>query len=124
MPAEGGARPGQARTRPAASARARPLASGMTAYVAMQLAFRLRHGTIRPACGVPRTGRISRGEVLDIGQQVRARTRPATDLLVASFIWGWGTTGYGPRARSGGERMMQIHYHPRGLGPGSKSLSW
>jgi hypothetical protein len=46
--------------------------------------------------GVPQTGRISRGDVLDIGQQVRARTRPASDLLVASFIWGWGTTGYGP----------------------------
>jgi hypothetical protein len=47
--------------------------------------------------GVPRTGCISRGEVLDIGRQVRARMRPATDLLVASFIWGWGTAGYGPR---------------------------
>lgn len=47
--------------------------------------------------GVSRTGRISRGDVLDIGQQVRARMRPATDLLVASFIWGWGTAGYGPR---------------------------
>lgn len=47
--------------------------------------------------GVPRTGRISRGDVLDIGQQARARARPATDLLVASFIWGWGAVGYGPR---------------------------
>jgi hypothetical protein len=47
--------------------------------------------------GVPRTGRISRGDVLDIGLQVRARARPAADLLVASFIWGWGTAGYGPR---------------------------
>ena len=47
--------------------------------------------------GVPRTGCISRGDVLDIGQQVRARMRPATDLLAASFIWGWGTAGYGPR---------------------------
>jgi hypothetical protein len=47
--------------------------------------------------GVPRTGRISRGDVLDIGQQVRARARPATDLLTASFIWGWGAAGYGPR---------------------------
>ena len=47
--------------------------------------------------GVPRTGRISRGDVMDIGQQVRARARPATDLLAASFIWGWGTVGYGPR---------------------------
>ena len=34
---------------------------------------------------------------MDIGQQVRARTRTATDLLAASFIWGWGTAGYGPR---------------------------
>jgi hypothetical protein len=47
--------------------------------------------------GVPRTGHISRGDVLDIGQQVRARARTATDLLAASFIWGWGTAGYGPR---------------------------
>ena len=47
--------------------------------------------------GVPRTGRISRGDVLDIGQQVRARARPAADLLIASFIWGWGAVGYGPR---------------------------
>ena len=47
--------------------------------------------------GVPRTGRISRGDVLDIGQQVGIRARPATDLLVASFIWGWGSAGYGPR---------------------------
>ena len=47
--------------------------------------------------GVPRTGCITRGDVLDIGQQVRDRGRPATDLLVASFIWGWGAAGYGPR---------------------------
>ena len=47
--------------------------------------------------GVPRTGRISRGDVFDIGQQVRAGARPATDLLVASFTWGWGPAGYGPR---------------------------
>jgi hypothetical protein len=51
--------------------------------------------------GVPRTGRIPRGDVLDIGQQTRARTRPATDLLVASFIWGWGAAGYGPRRLHG-----------------------
>jgi len=38
--------------------------------------------------GVPRSGCISRGDVLDIGQQVRARARPATDLLAASFVWG------------------------------------
>jgi len=47
--------------------------------------------------GVPRTGLISRGDVLDIGQQVSARTLPAADLLAASFIWGWGAAGYGPR---------------------------
>jgi hypothetical protein len=47
--------------------------------------------------GVPRTGCISRGDVLDIGQQVRDRARPPSDLLAASFIWGWGTAGYGPR---------------------------
>jgi hypothetical protein len=46
---------------------------------------------------IPRNGRISRGDVLDIGQQVRAGTLCATDLFVASFVWGWGTTGYGPR---------------------------
>jgi hypothetical protein len=46
---------------------------------------------------VPKAGRISRGDVLDIGQQVRARMLPAADLLAASFIWGWGTAGYGPR---------------------------
>ena len=53
-----------------------------------------------PDC-VPRTGCISRGDVLDLGQQVRARTRPATDLLAASFTWGWGTAGYGPRRLRG-----------------------
>lgn len=47
--------------------------------------------------GVRRTGLISRGDVLDIGQQVRARLRPAADLLAASFMWGWGSAGYGPR---------------------------
>ncbi len=47
--------------------------------------------------GVPRTGCISRGDVLDIGPQVRTRARTATDLLTASFIWGWGTAGYGQR---------------------------
>jgi hypothetical protein len=50
-----------------------------------------------PVEGVPRTGRISRGDVFGIGQQVRAHARPAADLLTASFIWGWGATGYGPR---------------------------
>jgi hypothetical protein len=47
--------------------------------------------------GVPRSGCISRGDVLDIGQQVRGRALPAADLLAASFVWGWGTAGYGPR---------------------------
>lgn len=47
--------------------------------------------------GIRRTGLISRGDVLDIGQQVRARALPAADLLAASFIWGWGNAGYGPR---------------------------
>ena len=47
--------------------------------------------------GIPRTGRISRGDVLDIGERVRAAMLRATDLLAASFVWGWGTTGYGPR---------------------------
>jgi Putative 8-oxoguanine DNA glycosylase OGG-like protein len=46
---------------------------------------------------VPRTGRISRRDVLHIGDRVHAGTLPATDLFAASFVWGWGTTGYGPR---------------------------
>lgn len=45
---------------------------------------------------VPRVGRISRGDVLDIGSRVRQGTSPATELLVTSFVWGWGTTGFGP----------------------------
>ena len=45
---------------------------------------------------VPRTGKISRGDVLDIGERVRKGTSPATELLVTSFVWGWGTTGFGP----------------------------
>jgi hypothetical protein len=46
---------------------------------------------------VPRTGLISRGVVRDIGERVRKKTLHATDLLVASFVWGWGSAGYGPR---------------------------
>jgi hypothetical protein len=46
---------------------------------------------------IPRTGRISRGDVFDIGDRVRDGTLHAADLLAASFVWGWGTTGYGPR---------------------------
>jgi hypothetical protein len=46
---------------------------------------------------VPRGGRICRGDVLDIGEQVRAGKLPVTDLFTASFIWGTGMTGYGPR---------------------------
>jgi hypothetical protein len=44
-----------------------------------------------------RTCVISRGDVLDIGEQVREKTLPAADLLVASFVGGWGPAGYGPR---------------------------
>jgi hypothetical protein len=44
----------------------------------------------------PRADAISRGDVLDIGEQVREKTLPAVDLLVASFVWGWGPVGYGP----------------------------
>jgi len=45
---------------------------------------------------IPRTGPISRGQVLDIGQRVRETRSAATELLVASFVWGWGPKGYGP----------------------------
>lgn len=40
---------------------------------------------------------ISRGDVFDIATQVLACNRGAADLLTASFIWGMGLTGYGPR---------------------------
>lgn len=43
------------------------------------------------------TGCISRGDVFELADQVRAEDRCAADLLLASFVWGWGTTGYGPR---------------------------
>ncbi|HUY45685.1 MAG TPA: hypothetical protein VMV92_08165 [Streptosporangiaceae bacterium] len=46
---------------------------------------------------IPRDGCISRGDVLDVGADVRDGKRRATDLLTASFIWGTGPTGYGPR---------------------------
>jgi hypothetical protein len=46
---------------------------------------------------VPRAARITRGDVMDIGEAVRAGTRCATDLFAASFVWAWGTTGFGPR---------------------------
>ena len=42
-------------------------------------------------------GRISRGDVLDIGQQVRAEKLSPVVLLATSFAWGYGMTGYGPR---------------------------
>ena len=48
--------------------------------------------------GVPRAGCISRGDVLDIGQQVGTRARPASDLLAASFIWGWAPPATAPAA--------------------------
>lgn len=43
------------------------------------------------------TGHISHGEVLDIGERVRTGTLLATELIAASFAWGCGTAGYGPR---------------------------
>jgi Putative 8-oxoguanine DNA glycosylase OGG-like protein len=46
---------------------------------------------------VPRTGRIARGDVLDIGELVRDGKLGTTDLFAASFVWGWGSTGFGPR---------------------------
>jgi hypothetical protein len=56
---------------------------------------------VRLPDSVPLSGKTSRGDVLDIGKRVREGTSPATDLLIASFIWGWGATGYGPsRLRS------------------------
>jgi hypothetical protein len=47
--------------------------------------------------GVPGAGSICRGEVMDIGERVRGGTLPATDVFPASFVWGWGTVGCGPR---------------------------
>ena len=41
--------------------------------------------------------RISRGDVFEIASQVRNGDRCAADLLTASFIWGMGRAGYGPR---------------------------
>lgn len=35
---------------------------------------------------VPRTGKISRGDVLDIGERVREGTSPATELLVWCLV--------------------------------------
>ena len=51
---------------------------------------------VRLPDSVPLSGKISRGDVLDIGKRVREGTLPATDLLIASFVWGWGPIGYGP----------------------------
>ena len=42
-------------------------------------------------------GRISRGDVLDIGEQARAEKLSPVVLLATSFAWGYGMTGYGPR---------------------------
>jgi hypothetical protein len=59
--------------------------------------------------GVPRTRRISRRDILDIGEQV-----PAGMLPAASFVWGWGGTGYGPRrfrdicAAAGGQLQSSL----------------
>jgi Putative 8-oxoguanine DNA glycosylase OGG-like protein len=42
-------------------------------------------------------GRISRGDVLDIGKQVSAGALSPVVLLATSFAWGTGMTSYGPR---------------------------
>lgn len=42
-------------------------------------------------------GRVSRGDVLDIGEQVRDGQLSPVVLLAASFAWGTGLTGYGAR---------------------------
>jgi hypothetical protein len=42
-------------------------------------------------------GRNTRGDVLDIGERVRAEGLSHVVLLAASFAWGTGMTGYGPR---------------------------
>jgi hypothetical protein len=47
---------------------------------------------------IPQTGQISRGDVLDIGNRVRQGTSPATELFVASFVWGLGI--HRPRSKS------------------------
>ena len=63
---------------------------------------------------VPRTGRIFRRDVLDIGEQVRAGMLLAADLLAGSFVWGWGATGFRPRrfrdirAAAGGQLQSSL----------------
>ncbi len=39
--------------------------------------------------------RISRGDVFDIAAEVKTGSRPAKDVLAASYLWGTGTTGHG-----------------------------
>ena len=53
-------------------------------------------GEVGLSDGAGKTGQISRGDLLDIGRKVREGISPATELFLASFVWGWGTTGYGP----------------------------
>jgi hypothetical protein len=80
--------------------------------------------------GVPGTGRITRGDVFAIADDMRAGNRDATDLFTASFIWGWGPTGFGPRRYSdicaaAGDRLepalhkalSQISKNPRSPDP-------
>jgi hypothetical protein len=80
--------------------------------------------------GVPSSGRITRGDVFDIGDDVRAGKRDATDLFTASFMWGWGPTGFGPSRYSdirtaAGDRLepslrkvlSQINKDPRSPDP-------
>jgi hypothetical protein len=55
------------------------------------------HGLPGLPDGILNKGRISRGDVLDIGEQVRAGKLSPVVLLATSFAWGTGMTGYGPR---------------------------
>jgi hypothetical protein len=44
---------------------------------------------------IPRACFISRADLLEIGEEVWTGTLPATDLLVASFAWGWARPATG-----------------------------
>jgi hypothetical protein len=75
----------------------------MMACAAIRSATQLRHGTGRPACRTASPGQIASPAATSLtsGSRTRARTLPATDLLTASFVWGWGPVGYGPRRLRG-----------------------
>jgi hypothetical protein len=53
---------------------------------------------VAPAAVLDRlpTDGVSRADVLAVAREVVDGGSPATDLLVASFIWGQGSNGYGP----------------------------